>query len=127
MKHARILSGRVREIIDFDPAGKFNPSILWLPCGDLVEVGDTHDGTDFGPPPAPTAEEVQRAADLAKLAADRTAAFAYNKLVALSDMTPAQIQTWITANVTNLAQAQDAIGTLAIGLSVLIRRERKGL
>ena len=124
---ARIEGGRVRELIDQDPTDRFHPSIVWRPCGALVEVGDTHDGTDFGPPPAPTAEEVQRAADQAQLAADRSAAFAYAKLVALSDMTPAQIQTWITANVTNLAQAQDAIGTLAIGLSVLVRRERKGL
>ena len=119
---ARIDGGRVRELIDQDPTDRFHPSILWRPCGDLVEVGDTHDGTDYGPPPAPTAEEVQRAAEAAKLAADRTAAFAYSKLVSLSDMTPAQIQTWITANVTNLAQAQDAIATLAIAVSVLARR-----
>jgi hypothetical protein len=124
---ARIDGGAVRELTDQDPAGCWHESIVWVPCDDLVKVGDTYDGTDFGPPPAPTAEEVQRAADAAKLAADRTAAFAYAKLVALSDMTPAQIQTWIGANVTNLAQAQDAITTLAIGLSVLIRRERKGL
>jgi hypothetical protein len=37
-------------------------------------------------------------------------------------MTPAQVQTWVTANVTNLAQAQDAIATLAIAVSILARR-----
>lgn len=47
---------------------------------------------------------------------------AYGKLTALKTMTPAQVQAWVAANVTNLAQAQDAIATLAIGVSVLARR-----
>jgi hypothetical protein len=63
------------------------------------------------PPPPPTQDEL-----------DATAAKAYAKLVALRAMTPAQVQTWVTANVTNLAQAQDAIMTLAIAVSILARR-----
>ena len=55
-------------------------------------------------------------------AADITAAKAYNKLAALQAMTPTKIQTWVNANVTTLAQAQDAIKTLAIAVSVLLRR-----
>jgi hypothetical protein len=53
---------------------------------------------------------------------DAEAAKQYAKLTALKRMTPAQIQTWVDANVTNLAQAQDAIKTLAIAVSILARR-----
>lgn len=53
---------------------------------------------------------------------DAAAAKAYDKLTALKTMTPAQIQTWVAANVTNLAQAQDAIATLAIAVGILARR-----
>lgn len=55
---------------------------------------------------------------------DQDAAWArvYPKLVALKGMTPLQVQTWVQNNVTNLAQAQDAIATLAIAVSILARR-----
>lgn len=53
---------------------------------------------------------------------DKEAAKGYAKLNALAAMTPAQIQTWVDANVTNLAQAQDAIKTLAIAVSILARQ-----
>lgn len=46
----------------------------------------------------------------------------YEKLRALKEMTPTQVKAWVTANVTNLSQAQDAIATLAIGMSILARR-----
>jgi hypothetical protein len=59
--------------------------------------------------------------------ADGIAAKNYAKLISLGNMTPAQIQTWVTANVTNLTQAQDAIKTLAVGMSVLIRQYFKGI
>jgi hypothetical protein len=52
----------------------------------------------------------------------RAAARAYAKLAALKTMTPAQVQTWVSANVTNLAQAQDAIATLAIAVGILARQ-----
>jgi hypothetical protein len=32
------------------------------------------------------------------------------------------VTAWVAANVTNLAQAQDAIATLAVAVSVLARR-----
>lgn len=53
---------------------------------------------------------------------DANAARTYAKLAALRQMTPAQVQAWVAANVTNLAQAQDAIATLAIAVSILSRR-----
>jgi len=37
-------------------------------------------------------------------------------------MAPDEVTAWVTANVTTLAQAQDAITTLAIAVSVLGRR-----
>jgi hypothetical protein len=128
-----ILAGRVAELFHADQAPAEAVPVsdddgeMLRRSGRFADWAVSTEGVLDHDPLPPTAEDVQRAADAAKLAADRTAAFAYSKLVALSDMTPAQIQTWIGANVTNLAQAQDAIGTLAIGLSILIRRERKGL
>lgn len=53
---------------------------------------------------------------------DAAAAKAYTKLKNLMQMTPAEVQAWVAANVTNLAQAQDAIATLAIAVGVLARR-----
>jgi hypothetical protein len=53
---------------------------------------------------------------------DRVEAKNYSKLVALKNMTPAQVQAWCAANITNLAQAKDAITTLAVAVSVLARR-----
>lgn len=65
----------------------------------------------FSPDPGPSKDEI-----------DAEAARAYAKLKALINMTPAQVQTWVAANVTNFAQAQDAITTLAVAVSVLARR-----
>ncbi len=53
---------------------------------------------------------------------DTEAARAYAKLAALRSMTPAQVASWVDANVTNLAEAKDAIKTLAIAVCVLARR-----
>jgi len=66
----------------------------------------------------PTAEELQAIQD----EVDAAEARAYTKLKALKAMTPSQVQAWVTANVKTLAQAQDAITTLAIGMSILARR-----
>jgi len=65
----------------------------------------------YPPDPGPSRDEI-----------DAEAARTYAKLKALIGMTPAQVQTWVAANVTNLAQAQDAIATLAVAVSVLARR-----
>lgn len=72
-------------------------------------AGNTPDPAD--PDPGPTQDQI-----------DAAAAKAYAKLQALVGMTPAQVQAWVSANVTNLAQAQDAIATLAIAVAVLARR-----
>jgi len=66
----------------------------------------------------PTAEELKHAQDRA----DAAAAKADNKLTAFSNMTPAQVRSWIAANVNNLAEAKDAMATLAVAVSILARR-----
>ena len=68
-------------------------------------------GPDYIAPPTPTPDEV-----------DRAAVRAYAKLTELRKMTPAQVQAWVTANVTTLADAKDAITTLAIAVGILSRQ-----
>ncbi len=75
----------------------------WLDAGNTPAPAD--------PPPPPSQDEL-----------DAAAANTYANLTALKGMTPAQVQDWVAANVTNLAQAQDAIATLAIAVSILARR-----
>ena len=53
---------------------------------------------------------------------DESAARQYAKLISLRNMTPAQVQTWVAANVIADASAKDAITTLAIAVSILSRR-----
>jgi hypothetical protein len=77
--------------------------LAWVAAGNTPEPAD--------PPPPPSQDEL-----------DAAAAKAYAKLKALMGMSPAQVQAWVQANVTNLAQAQDAIATLAIAVAVLARR-----
>jgi hypothetical protein len=72
---------------------------------------EVRDGVDYIAPPALTQDQI-----------DVVAARSYAKLQALMMMSPAQVQAWVAANVTNLAQAQDAIATLATAVGVLARR-----
>lgn len=75
----------------------------WVAAGNTILEPD--------PPPPPTQDEL-----------DAEAARQYQKLVALRAMTPTQVDAWVEANVTTLAQARDAIKTLAIAVSILSRR-----
>ena len=63
-----------------------------------------------------------QASGVAKESADTNAARANAKLQALVAMSPAQVQTWVQANVTTLAQVQDALATLAVAVALLARR-----
>lgn len=92
----------VRKLIDASLGGK---------------IGDLWNGEYFETPP-PTPEQLAAAKD----AADTEVAREYAKLKALITMSPSEIPTWIEANVTNLAQAKDALTTLAIAVSILGRR-----
>ena len=53
---------------------------------------------------------------------DLAALRSHNKLLSLKNMSPAKVSSWVDSNVTNFAQAQDAIKTLAIGLSYIVRQ-----
>lgn len=85
-----------------------NPKDLWFDGPRIV----VFTGSDYDARNPPPSQDEQ----------DAAAARSYAKLTALRNMTPAQIQAWTAANVTNLAQAQDAITTLAIAVSILARR-----
>ncbi len=65
--------------------------------------------------------EVPGAADV-QLAADAATARQYAKLQALIAMTPAQVQAWVSANVTTAEDMKDALATLAIAVSILGRK-----
>jgi hypothetical protein len=69
--------------------------------------------------------QVNWSATLVPPSADDQAALdakAYSKLAALTTMTPAEVQTWVQNNVNTLAEAKDAIKTLAVAVSILARR-----
>lgn len=72
----------------------------------------------------PTPEQILEEAERQRLATDRTSVLAYAKLQSLANLSPSQIQNFIDTSVTNLATAQDAIKTLAIGLGYLFRKEK---
>ncbi len=48
---ARIDAGRVVELTDLDPAGRYHPDWIWHPCASDVEPGWIYDGASFAPPP----------------------------------------------------------------------------
>lgn len=81
----------------------------WVRYTIWLAAGNTPDPQDPAPPP--TQDEL-----------DATSAKQYAKLVALKNMTPAQVDAWVTANVNSMADAKDAIKTLAIAVGVLARR-----
>lgn len=60
MKWARIEGDTVREIIDFDPAGRFHPSLSFVavPAVDEDAIGEgwRYDGRKFAAPPEPEPE-----------------------------------------------------------------------
>lgn len=76
-------------------------------------------------PYVPSAEELQVQAAIAKQKAtetDKTVARQNTKLQALAEMTPAQVQAWVEANVRTLPDAKDLLGTLAVAVSILARQ-----
>lgn len=66
-------------------------------------------------PPAPRSPEVIRMEE------DKAAAKRQLRLAALADMTPAQVTTWVSQNVTNFGDAKELLTALAIAVSILSR------
>jgi hypothetical protein len=120
---AKIVNGVVVNVAIADEVWPFeyDPHVE-VPDG--FGVGDLFDGVTFTkrPTPIPTAEQIAAAAVVTQLRADTQAAKADAKLVALAAMTPAQVRAWVAANVTNLADAKDALATLAVCVSILARK-----
>ena len=108
-----------------------HPKFGWVPFtanpNDVEQLGrDLYDAAvaagGIAPEPAKTAGQIAVEAAQAQAFTDAAAAKADNKLAALANLTPAQARAWIAANVTNLADAKDVLGTLAAAVCVLARR-----
>jgi hypothetical protein len=63
------------------------------------------------PPAPPTRDEL-----------DATAVSEHARLVALSEMSPTQVEEYVALNITDLATAKRDIATLAVGMSILARQ-----
>lgn len=72
--------------------------------------------------PEETAARLGLEAWAVRLAQDQFEAKSYQKLKALASMSPSEIQTWMNSNITDLPSARDALTTMAIGLSVVVRK-----
>lgn len=73
-------------------------------------------------PYIPPPEEVAAVAKQRAMETDKTVARQNTKLQALAEMTPAQVQAWVEANVRTLPDAKDLLGTLAVAVSILARQ-----
>lgn len=119
MRKARIDGGIVREVLDIEPFPPFHPSMIWVECAPEVVEFYTYSNGVFTAPPPPDPTVIARGV---KDAADAAAARVDIKLQVLAAMSPAQARAWVNANVNNLADAKDALGTLAAAVVVLARR-----
>ena len=96
-----------------DPANSdYREYLIWLAAGNTPTPRDAQE----------VADEAATVAQAGKDIADAASAKADAKLAALAAMTPAQARAWVSANVNNLAEAKDALGTLAAAVVVLARR-----
>ena len=120
MNYARVEDGVVREVIDFDPAGLFHHSLVWVLCNTGTAQGDLYDGAVFTNPPlfataAPSAAQV--AITDAKAAAKADTVVQY-----LRDHTPAECEAYVQTNVTDLASARALMKKFAVVLCVLAKQ-----
>lgn len=61
MKYGRLEDGVVFEIIDFNPAGKFNEALIWVAVPDDCETGWVYKNGNVKPPEASQAELIESA------------------------------------------------------------------
>lgn len=107
----------VVNIVVADP-GYTSPDGLRTIASDAAKIGDVFDGTNFiSPPPLPITPQMQAIVDAAAAVVARRAtmdaeADQSDLLQRLRTATPAQIDTWLTNNVTNLAQARTVLGAI---------------
>lgn len=74
--------------------------------------------------PAPTAAQVDAVLNPppSRDMVDSASAKQDAKLTALAQMTPDQVRAWVGVNVTSLADAKDALATMAVAVSILSRQ-----
>jgi hypothetical protein len=110
MRYYRDQQNRIHALDEAAPTGM-------LPAG-CVELTQNEIQQLF----ARSQSQIEGEAVRQRLEEDTSTAKQYSRLKALSDMTPAQVQEWVNNNVNTMADAKDAIKTLAIAVSVLSRR-----
>jgi hypothetical protein len=105
----KLISIGVMRIVDGAFIPPDNKNLDWRDYQKWIADGNTPLPKD--PDPLPTQDEI-----------DATAAKQYGKLTTLKGMTPSQVQAWVDANISTLADVKDALKTLAIAASILARR-----
>lgn len=111
MRYVRVENGMVANATSFEgekPDGWDAPNI-WIQS-DTVGLGWSYDGSVFTPPdpipdPPPTPEQLRKTSMMAD-------ADYIDLLQRAATATPTQIDSWLSANVTNLAQARAVLGAL---------------
>lgn len=66
---ARIENNIVREVIDFDPEGKFHPSLIWVECSNDIKEGSSFVDGVFTAPSTTLPEWTVKEVAIAELAA----------------------------------------------------------
>lgn len=91
---------------------------LWMEVEEWVKKGNSIES--FRTPKEQASEDARLLSTQTK-DAERQEARAYAKLQAISNMSPTQVRAWVENNVNNLADAKDAIKTLAVAICILSR------
>ncbi len=70
---ALIVDGKVAEITEVDPTGRYHPDLQWIACEGSVAVGDFYDEGQFQKPEADPEETMHRLIALVQLHMDNRA------------------------------------------------------
>jgi hypothetical protein len=118
MRYAIISDGVVQHVVELNsnwadvgqPWSWTPPDGVTVVQTDTAGKGWTYDGVIFtapppNPDPTPTDDDIRNASFLSQT--DRQ-----DMITRLKTATPAQIDTWLAANVTNMAQARAVLGAL---------------
>jgi hypothetical protein len=95
---------------------------LWQAYRLWLAAGNTPDPAPIVTPPAPSAEELAQAAELAEREQLRTQLRADAAIRALATRSPAQVDQWLDTNVTSLASAREVLKILARVIAYLARQ-----
>ncbi len=124
MLWALIVDGQVREITDTDPAGRFHPSLHWVPCDGETRPGDVWTGEAFALAPAgggPAPRTMSALALRRRFTDGERGAITLAASRALEEGDPT-LQVWLD----DLAAAGEVHidgAEIAAGLALLVKRE----